>query len=131
MKPYAKTQTMRAYAECNGKYEPSQRKLMFRAERPVSVKRAIEIMAEAVPRGYNEFEAEDVLGRIAAESPKTEVYLAREHSVCLYLKVPEKDLPVILSMELGQDEKGLADPPQEIEPNFPERLRGTVRFWWD
>ena len=84
--------------------------LMFKASHPVSRKDAYDIMCEAVPNGYNDFDANVIL-----ELPEdAEVTLAREYSVCLYVrKVRLSDLEDVNAQEIDQEEDG------------------SIRLWWD
>lgn len=82
----------------------------YRSDRFVSRKNAYAILKRAIPMGYNAFKADIILDL----PDDVEVMIAREGSVCLYLK--GDDLP---SMEdLMADE-------YTVESN------GITRVWWD
>lgn len=113
-----KTKTLRAYSDCNEQFPFDDRNLNFRAETPVSLAEAAEILGEAIPGGYNEFSAKLIL-KIQKVAPNCQVYMAREGSVCLYLQGEPEDLKKIRKMKcLHVDEC-------DFEPD------GTLRLWWD
>lgn len=91
-------------------YSDKSRCYDFRSDEWVSRKDAYAIMKQAVPKGYNEFKAELVL-----DFPDdTEFQLAREGSVCMYIK--GHDLPS--KKDLQADE-------------YQAQADGTTRIWWD
>lgn len=71
---------------------------------------AMAIMKQALPGGYNEFKAE-LIDKLPSDA---KIQIAREGSVCLYVKTSTK--PSRLSLK--------ADELMEVEP-------GTYRIWWD
>lgn len=71
---------------------------------------AMNIMKQALPGGYNDFKAE-LIGKLPSDA---KIQLAREGSVCLYVKTNTK----ISKASLKADEL------DEIEP-------GLYRIWWD
>jgi SUMO ligase MMS21 Smc5/6 complex component len=98
-----------------------QRVLNFKASQPVSVDDAIEIMRKSLclkhssDNGYNNF-SPSLLKHLPKES---EVTLAREGSVCVYVKLPKgKKITKKLATEMLADEF-------HVEPD------GTFRLWWD
>lgn len=97
-----------AYADCwlNWSEGQHRRNLSFRASRPVPSSVAAEIMASAVPGGYNEFEA-DLLNNIQGD-----VVIAREGSVCIYA-MPGAKIP----KSLNEDERSTDGK--------------ETRLWWD
>ena len=99
-------EVFQAYKDCNDGQSFGERNLNFRAFRPVPAKVASEIMAKAVPYGYNNFTA-DLLGKI-----KGDILLAREGSVCVYVEPG-----AVAEHELGEDEYNVID--------------GKLRLWWD
>jgi hypothetical protein len=110
-------QTLSAYSDCHSEEEFGPRDLNFKATAAVYGPYLLLIMGRAVPNGYNAFEVERSLGRlVAACGPKAKYYIAREGSVCIYVKVP-KGVCVPLRCT-NADEVSL-----EVD--------GTLRFWWD
>ena len=103
----ARHEVMAAYNEGMG------RNLNFFCTAPLTPAEAAIIMHEAL-RGetYNEFKA-DLLLRLP---PSAEVYLAREYSVCIYVKGDIKAPRGFL-----HDERHVNQPKHE----------GQTRFWWD
>ncbi len=103
-----------AYADCwlPWKEGSKRRNLNFRASQPVSRDEAREILQEAIPRGYNAFQA-SLLLQLPGEARIT---IAREGSVCIYV---QGQLPETLQRPL------LAD-----EWNYNSR-RDETRIWWD
>jgi hypothetical protein len=114
-----KKQTMQAYSDACG--VKGDRNLHFKAPRTVSVTRAAEIMRQAVPDSYNEFTA-DLIDKIGTVAPKARVTLAREMSVCLYLKDSKESLQKVMDLH---DENALRADECDLEPD------GTLRLWWD
>ncbi len=106
-------EVMKAYADANMRGEKGYelRSLQFKASAPLSVKDAKQVLSEAIPEGYNEFDAYllDLL------PPDAQVVIAREYSVALYVYYAGK-------LPSGQVMK--ADERHE-EPD------GSVRYWWD
>lgn len=84
--------------------------LGFKASEFVPRDTAFAIIEKAISRGYNEFNP----SLIKKFGKDTEIQIAREGSVCLYVK--GNDLPTL--EELNADEyHNLSD--------------GTTRIWWD
>ncbi len=73
-------------------------------------KDAMNIMKQALPGGYNEFKAE-LIDKLPADA---KIQIAREGSVCLYVKTTTKLSKASLK----------ADELDEVEP-------GLYRIWWD
>lgn len=107
--------TKQAYADCwgNKPFEQTMnvRNLNFKASDPVSRHDAKEIMAQAVPHGYNEFHAQ-LIDRLPEDSKIT---IAREGSVCLYVETPS-EMPSRMVM--------LCDELDALTNNL-------FRLWWD
>ncbi len=111
----------KAYADCTdydrltGAATPkamSTRNINFRSAQPVGRDEAIAIMAAAIPDGYNEFDA-----RLLWALPiSSQVTIAREGSVCIYVK---GQLPEELAFALRADELS-------YDPTADE-----TRIWWD
>lgn len=112
-------ETMNAYADCNNRENRGvERNLSFRASEPVSPADAVKIMAKALAcrkdeKGYNDFRPE-LLERLPKDS---QVWLAREGSVCVYFKTPT----VLMK---GFQDLMAAD---EWDP----AKNGETRLWWD
>jgi hypothetical protein len=103
-------QVKMAYADCwmSGNEAYNLRNLKFRASQAVSRDEAYEIMNQFVP-GYNAFESE-----LIKKFPKNaQIVIAREGSVCLYVK--SNKYPSAKSMSADEKDK---------EGEF-------VRYWWD
>lgn len=107
-------EVMKAYSDCtNENFGESikTRELQFKASEPVMLDEAVRIMKKAIPGGYNLFEA-DILKAIPADR---EIVIAREASVCVYVKGDE--LSASVGHSLGCD---------ELTFDFNE-----TRIWWD
>lgn len=107
--------TSRAYADCDNSIPSGEamrlRDLHFRALFPVTRDEAVKIMEKCVG-GYNEFEA-----RLLKKLPEdAQVTLAREGSVCIYVK---GKLPESLKEAMKEDEF-------DYNPST-----GETRIWWD
>lgn len=75
-----------------------------------SKKDAMNIMKQALPDGYNDFKAE-LIDKLPADA---KIQIAREGSVCLYVKTTTKLSKASLK----------ADELHQVEP-------GLYRIWWD
>jgi hypothetical protein len=106
------TQVCNAYADCTMPFEEASqlRSLSFKAYEPRTPRQVKQIMKRAIPDGYNNFNA-DLLDLF---NPRCEITIAREYSVCLYVR--GKNLPSM--NKLGADE-------YNIQPD------GSTRIWWD
>jgi len=97
------------------------RNLNFRASAPVSVEDAVLIMQESlclaspVEEGYNNF-SPILLAKLPVVS---EITLAREGSVCVYVKLPK-----------GQTIDARTQRAMMVDEFHPQS-DGTVRLWWD
>lgn len=100
-----------AFCDCYGSHKQESRSLHFRASSPVSREDAFDIMSHCTPEGYNDFAA-DAIKFLPADS---QIVIAREYSVCLYVKGDLTEL----------NDKLHAD-----ECDFNEETNET-RFWWD
>lgn len=97
------------------------RNINFLSNRALNLTEATKVMRLAVPFGYNRFDVEEAMHAIAAVfGENAQVLLAREHSVCMYVK-PSKNV----WLSRGEVEVGLAD-----EVSFVTDL-GMFRIWWD
>jgi hypothetical protein len=76
----------------------------------LSKKDAMNIMKQALPNGYNEFKAE-LIDKLPADS---KIQIAREYSVCLYVKTNTK----LSKASLKADE-------------LDNIGNGVYRVWWD
>ena len=126
------TETKRAYGDsqqfpntiegqCQEQKAYKTRNLDWRASAPVSVTDAVEIMKVAlcVPSvdtdAYNNFKP-----RLLEMMPEgTKVILAREGSVCAYVKLPK-----------GQTIDAHTQRAMMIDEFHPQ-ADGTIRLWWD
>jgi len=107
--------TSRAYADCDDSIPSGEamrlRNLSFRALFPVTRDEAVKIMGKCVP-SYNEF-APRLLKKLPEDA---QVTLAREGSVCIYVK---GRLPESLKEAMKEDEF-------DYDPTTNE-----TRVWWD
>ncbi len=103
-------ETERAYCDCRLPFEEAKdiRQLMFKASAPVTKGRAMLIAAAAIPDGYNDFEAH----LLAMLPPQSQVTLAREYSVCVYVTPPVKPIAAMKASEWDTKD-------------------GVTRIWWD
>ncbi len=90
------------------------RRLDWRAETPVCGDELLEAL-KATGQGYNDFEPINVTDTILTVDPEAEVYVAREGSVCLYIKTSQ---PHQMIVALNADEGDI-------------QSDGLVRIWWD
>jgi hypothetical protein len=103
-------------------YDEQTGVMRFRASQPVQVEAAVEIMTVVLrgtptPNYYNEFTP-----KLLRKLPKgSMVTLAREYSVCVYVKLPEGHIIENLS---SLRERMLAD---EISIEDDR----SIRIWWD
>ena len=121
-------EVLKAYADCNNHFDNSLRDLNFKASDYLYLTTAKDILEEAMPNGYNNFEVEklkfidDMCGSLC------KVWIARESSVCLYIeqrnenvfhskKLDDADLEY-LKLKLAADEITKDD-------------NGIIRIWWD
>lgn len=102
----------KAYSDCwMTDWEKSLRlrQLIFRASQFVTPKEAKEILTIVLPTGYENFTS-DLLDLFPDDC---EIVIAREYSVCLYVK--GKNLPSMKALKANEyDEKN-----------------GEIRIWWD
>jgi hypothetical protein len=110
-------------AQVVGAYFEPTRNLNFKASAPVSVKDAVTIMTLALDlkkptqKGYNEFSPS-----LLATLPKgSKVTLAREGSVCAYVKLPDGDTT---------DLSAIRALTKADECSFSTKA-GDIRLWWD
>ena len=90
------------------------RRLDWKADIPVSGDKLLAALM-ATGKGYNDFEPINVTDTILTVDPGAEVYVAREGSVCLYIKTSQ---PHQMIVTLNADEG-------DIQPD------GVIRIWWD
>lgn len=125
-----KQEVAKAYADSRGE---SGRILGFRASEPVNAQTAVEIMKEFCP-DYNSFDPE-ALGLFPDDC---QIFLAREGSVCIYVRPGEKPLPTREELDADEhdvqtkttfaDEWHSAD---NYEREDHGGYEGEVRIWWD
>jgi hypothetical protein len=103
-------ETLAAYCDCNRAGSMDGRNLNFRASGSVSKEVAMTIMQSALALygSYNEFTPE----KLDLLPDDCQITLAREYSVCVYVKPALKTIP-----SMGQDETG--------------NKNGETRIWWD
>lgn len=115
-----------AYSDCNS-FSKAERNLDWNSNCFVSVSDAIQIMELAVEHGYNAFEPSVLRYLSECISQEVGVCLAREGSVCVYIKV-ERKLSAAnikkLCERLGSDEFYKCD-------NAPGVSGHAYRVWWD
>lgn len=106
------TEILQAYADCHMDWEIGSkiRNLNFRASQAVDPKTAKAILEKAM-NGYNSF-TPDLLDLFPEDC---QITIAREGSVCLYVKPGKKKLP-----------KG-----KEINADEIDKYGEEIRFWWD
>jgi hypothetical protein len=113
----------------------AQRNLGFRASQAVTPKVAAAIMSRIVP-AYNDFRA-DLLLLLPDDC---EVVIARENSVCIYVKPGKTKLPS--RKKLKADEYGVLNKTEYDNDEFHSGgthykktpyggYKGEVRIWWD
>jgi hypothetical protein len=90
------------------------RRLDWKAEESVSGENLLEAL-KAIGEGYNDFDPINATDTILTVDPEAEVYVAREGSVCLYIKT---DKPHHMIAALNADEGDI-------------QHDGLVRIWWD
>lgn len=156
-----KSEVLKAYYDMNSNvsFEEASgvRDLDFLASKPVSVDWAKQIMGEAVPRGYNQFDADYSITKVASFFEDCEIIIARESSVCLYvigdlndsayeflsddgsLMAPKIGRADEYSAESGEDfirriesRQGRRNS-QELSSDVRKTVKGKTvhRFWWD
>jgi hypothetical protein len=114
-----KAEVIAAYSDCNE--SPSERNLRYFSRESVSYKEAHDILLAAIPDGYNGFDPnESMIKLIEIFGEGCKIHIARESSVCLYLK-PDQRVWLSRDAEIGK----LAD-----EVSFDHDL-GMFRVWWD
>ena len=122
-------ETMNAYSDAQDDNH-SDRTLMFRATKWMSVKQWTALMVNAVPNGYNDFNAKKVGRWLAAIERKVgagplQMQPAREYSVCAYIRGPRETLEAIIKS--GKRGGGRTD-----EAWWTRGKEGEeVRLWWD
>lgn len=141
--------TMLAYADCNGARsfdEASKvRDLNFVSEHAVSLDEWEEIMLDATPHGYNDFDPRRVAKALRKAIESSSCFHndfvfrpARESSVCLYIECPSGDyLPDLLYNlkyynDCSDDYNSLADEIDESNVKIGDSSRvDAIRMWWD
>jgi hypothetical protein len=109
-----------AYADCwLGKEGMKRRNLDFKASGDVSKAEAIYILKQAIPNGYNMFDA-DLLENLPGD---VRITIAREGSVCLYIG-KGRGKGIADTHYMNYEKWLMAD-------EFDVLKDGTVRLWWD
>lgn len=120
-----------AYGDCFGSRKGT-RNLGFRASYSVTPTEAAKIMKICCPV-YNNFAAY-LLEKLPADC---QVFLAREYSVCIYVRKGEEDIPSINCDEydvLNQTTFGQEWYSGQKRHEFPTDHgghEGEIRLWWD
>lgn len=111
-----------AYSDCCD--ADGERDLNFICKEGFSLEEARKLLLVAVPGGYNAFEAESAIRNIeSAFGNCATVFIAREGSVCLYVK-PSR--AVWIGGHRGKSISALSADEISYEPNF-----NLFRIWWD
>lgn len=116
---------LNAYADCLPEHvdqDGLERDLDFLSRDPVSLELATKIMLAACPDGYNGFNASAMLKIGAIFGDDCLVFLARESSVCIYIK------PIKGNVWLDRGGKSMSQLADEV--CFDANL-GMFRLWWD
>jgi hypothetical protein len=116
-----KQEVMDAYSD-SGNGSKAERNLNFRASEPVGKDEAVEIMSAALAvekneEGYNLFKP----SALAKLPEGSEVYLAREGSVCAYVRVPD-------GVTIDEDAVSRSMEADELDYNPATK---EYRLWWD
>lgn len=113
-------EVLTAYADCHEVKVKGERNLSYLASRAVGGKEFVTLMNEALPGGYNDFDLDAAERVVNAFGEDAKYTIAREGSVCVYVK-PKKVLDSIREgIQLGR----LAD-------EFSYQGDGVFRLWWD
>lgn len=111
---------LKAYADCHSETPKAERNLSFKATHPLTGEQFVRVMNRVVPDGYNEFDSVVAENVRSAFGENAEYYIAREGSVCVYIKgskvtgIPRNSkLAGIKNDEVSEDKDG------------------TIRVWWD
>jgi hypothetical protein len=116
---------LKAYSDCNDIAAGEERQLNFFCPYAFNLAEAKTILHKALPEGYNRFEAETAIAELdAAFGKDAKVFIAREGSVCIYVKPANvvwigSGRPADLTKVLNAD-----------EVSFQPEL-GMFRIWWD
>lgn len=117
-------QCKRAYGDCNSAGF-AFRQLDWRCAHTVSARQFVKLIEECIGvAGYNNFTIETAK-RIAAVAPFARYRLAREGSVCVYIKATPAERAALAACDHGADEFGSGRVYGALEPD------GTLRLWWD
>lgn len=113
----------KTFADCQSRYADFDvtkniRRLDWKATQPVSGNEVREALSAICVDGYNAFDPVNVADAILTVDPEAEVIVAREGSVCLYIKTTHNKL---MMMALNNEAADEAD----------VQTDGSIRFWWD
>lgn len=108
---------IQAYSDCCIS-DTKGRNLDFKAARAVNGMDAIRIMSVATPHGYNDFDSSVLAEVVEYFGEGAEYTLARENSVCVYVKVHGRHWLNRKPRTFRVDEISVEDD-------------GTFRLWWD
>jgi hypothetical protein len=115
------SEIMNAYADCNHSKGP--RNLNYIASASVNGTELRKIMEAATPDGYNEFytgSSVEALIEIFGES--AEYFVARESSVCIYVKP-------VANIWFSRGDHGFSKVKADEVLFSPKKM--MFRFWWD
>lgn len=121
--------TMRAFADCWDGWERGSevRNLNYRDVDWTNLKEWARTMGEAVPNGYNEFDATRVAEGLRPFEDAIECRAARESSVALYIRDRKGGRMAIEKIRRLAPEILCADEVDDAnESTWP-----TLRLWWD
>lgn len=113
-----RNETLGAYSDCN-ELSKAERNLEFKASLPVSGDEFVEIMREATPDGYNDFNADAAQRVVFFFGSDAHYVIAREGSPCVYVKPVKRSW-----FGRGVNIASLAD-----EVSYEGA--GIFRVWWD
>ena len=118
-------QIFEAYSDCLPEHVDAfgaERNLRFFSTTALTMPEAIRVMEKCVPHGYNEFETEKAFNEIKEVfGIDTKIHIAREGSVCLYVKP---------SACVWLNRRSKIETLSADEVSFDSQLN-MFRLWWD
>lgn len=115
------SEIVQAYSDCNNLFPAEQRNLDFKSEIELTGEELKEVIQLSIPDGYNRFHPVKTIDRILEVFPKASFFVAREGSVCVYVK-PNR------TVWIGS--RGLKEGFAKADEISLEK-DGTIRLWWD
>lgn len=117
---HAYNEIMQAYSDCND--NSGERNLNYFCNTPLTAEELIALMPKCIPDGYNNFDPVKTIEYVVETfGNKAQYHVAREGSVCIYIKAGPGNLWL-----------GTGD---EKEMNADEFIfdgdRQMFRVWWD